>query len=71
MGTRWEDADVHCPFYRECDGRNIRCEGIWPETGSTVTFRGPKARLHHMQRLCMSRYTRCGLYRQIEKKYEE
>lgn len=71
MSTNWEDADVHCPFYRECDGRNIRCEGIWRGTRNTITFPGHHVRLNHMRKLCMSSYTRCALYRLIEKKYEE
>lgn len=71
MPTSWDECNVQCPFYRQNDGRNIRCEGIWPGSGITVTYSGPKVRLAHMERFCMSRYTRCQLYRQIQQKYEE
>lgn len=71
MATSWESVNVQCPFYRESNSRNLRCEGIWSGSSLTTTFTSPNRRLEYMEKLCMGCYTRCPLYGQIERKYEE
>ncbi|MBE6945254.1 MAG: hypothetical protein E7459_04100 [Ruminococcaceae bacterium] len=70
MATSWDAVNVQCPFYRQNDGLHILCEGIFPDSGITTTFTSRKKRAALMESYCMSCYTQCGLYRQIERKYE-
>lgn len=70
MATTWGETEVRCPFYLESSGRTIRCEGVFPESWTTMTFSGTGARRQQMQKSCMADYCKCRLYRQIEEKYE-
>lgn len=66
----WIDSEVRCPFYLEGRGRQLRCEGVFPDTWNTVTFGTSEDRKGHMERLCCGRYRGCTLYDTLEKKYD-
>lgn len=70
MPTDWKDISVRCPFFLESGSRTIRCEGVLPGSWNTTTFTGAAERKKQMEQLCQAAYCRCGLYRQIEAKYE-
>lgn len=69
MSTDWVAVEVGCPFYRQSDARQLHCEGVFPGTNMTTTFRSSRSRAQLMERLCKKIYTDCELYRQIVKKY--
>lgn len=71
MPTSWDSVNVQCPFYRQSSSRHLSCEGVWSASTIDTTFHSTRSRQELMERLCMSAYTQCPLYRQIEKKYEE
>lgn len=71
MATSWDSVHVQCPFYLFNDQKNVRCEGLWDGSTTTLSFTGLRRRLEHMQRLCMGPYTQCALYRQLAQKYEK
>lgn len=70
MATSWNAAEVRCPFYVDSSSRSIRCEGVCPDSWTTLTFTGAQVRLRQMERFCMGDFCGCGLYRELERKYE-
>lgn len=70
MATNWTEADIRCPFFMEARGRLIRCEGVYEGTINTVTFRASGEREDKMEQTCLGNYCKCGIYREVEAKYE-
>jgi len=72
MATTYNAADVLCPFYRTDDGRQrLRCEGLIPDTSTTVWFCSRKGFRRHMEVYCCARFEYCERYLALMAKYAD
>lgn len=74
MATRYESADVKCPFYKDIDKKvlKIKCEGITDDCSLHLCFYNLDAETYHISLYCNERYRECPIYRMLMRdKYDE
>lgn len=69
--SSFTDTAAVCPFYKAADNLKIRCEGVIPETKSTLSFfKNNSDRDSIMEQCCFNNYKICPMYWAINRKYE-
>lgn len=73
MSSSYVDADVKCPFYHACDQKKlfITCEGVSGTKANRMFFKNKKQQEEYLQNNCCSQYSKCSLYKILDKKYEK
>ncbi len=70
--SRWARANVKCPFWRGDWEKAVACEAPIDDCGLTLTFRGRKKQMAHMETYCCRLYKYCEVYRMVQTaKYDE
>lgn len=64
---------IQCPFYKIHDDRNIRCEGIVPNSSIQTIFRGKNRKRDYFYEFCCDakRWEDCAIAEKIKEKYDE
>ena len=58
----WIDSSVQCPYYYECDGNAVQCEGFSDGMTTVHSFRSKAERIDFMNVYCCDEYKSCPDY---------
>lgn len=71
MASHWVSQNVKCPFYKETDKNNIRCEGFAEGSTNVITFETIKKQDNYRIKFCENDHTSCPYNILMESLYEQ
>lgn len=68
--SAYDDAKAKCPFYQRGGSNKIVCEGIIKNSVTVQEFNTKNDRNTHKSRYCDGQYSKCELYKMLQRKYD-
>ena len=57
--------EIKCPFFKQHNEREIRCEGIMDDCSHAIVFKGRGKKAYFQHTYCEDQYRACEYYRML------